>query len=251
MKTAVLTGASAGLGREFLRCLPKRYPEIEEYWLVARRKDALLEAAREVPRQCRVFPLDLTMDESYAKIAREAEKLQPDVRLLINNAGCGFLGNVGEGALSRQTQMVELNLKGLTAVTHTLLPYMGEGAAVLNVSSIASFCPNPRMTVYSASKAYVTAFTFGIADELRARGITATAVCPGPMDTDFIVSGGIKGFSDTFERLPYCDPAMVADGALKAVRAGKTVWTPTAFYKLYRLLAKITPTRLMMQLSRT
>ena len=89
--------------------------------------------------------------------------------------------------------MVDLNLKGLTAMTHVTLPYMHKGGCVINVSSIASFCPNPRMTVYSASKAYVTAFTFGISEELKARGITATAVCPGPMDTDFIKVGGIKG----------------------------------------------------------
>ena len=251
MKVAVITGASAGLGREFLRRLPERFPEIEEYWLIARRKEKLIEAAREVPRQCRVFPLDLTKDESYEKLAKEAESLSPDVRLLINNSGCGFLGNVGEGELSRQTQMVELNLKGLTAVTHLFLPYMNEGSAVLNVSSIASFCPNSRMTVYSASKAYVTAFTFGIADELKPRGITATAVCPGPMDTDFIYLGEIKGKSPTFDKLPYCDPAKVADGALKAARQGKTVWTPTAFYKFYRVLAKMLPTKWMMPLGRT
>lgn len=251
MKTAIITGASAGLGREFLRHLPTLFPDIEEYWLVSRSKDKLTEAAREVPRQCRIFPLDLTLDESYERFAAELEKLKPEVWMLINNSGCGFLGNVGEGELKKQTQMVDLNLKGLTAMTHVTLPYMHKGGCVINVSSIASFCPNPRMTVYSASKAYVTAFTFGISEELKARGITATAVCPGPMDTDFIKVGGIKGNSKTFDVLPYCDPAKVAYGALVAAGYGKTVYTPTAFYKFYRVLAKLTPTKLMMKLSKT
>ncbi|MGN1347144.1 MAG: SDR family NAD(P)-dependent oxidoreductase [Eubacteriales bacterium] len=251
MTVAVITGASAGLGREFLAALPEFYPEIEEYWLIARRRDRLEEAARSVPRPCRVFPLDLTADESYRKLAAYAAESRPDVRLLINNSGCGFLGNIGEGELAHQTAMIDLNLKGLTAVTHTLLPYMTAGAAILNVSSIASFCPNARMTVYSAGKAYVSAFTYGLGEELRGRGITATVVCPGPMDTDFITLGGIKGNSKTFDVLPYCDPKKVARGALKAARQGKANYTPKLFYKFYRVVAKVLPVRVVMKMSRT
>lgn len=251
MKVAVITGASAGLGREFLRQMPSLYPDIEEYWLIARNKERLLDAAKDIPRQCRIFSLDLTKDESYAKFAAECETLKPEVWMLINNSGCGFLGNVGEGELEHQTRMVDLNLKGLTAVTHTVLPYMPRGSRIINISSIASFCPNARMTTYSASKAYVTAFTFGLGEELKEKGITATAVCPGPMDTEFIQLGGIKGNSKTFDVLPYCDPVKVARGALIAAGMGKSVYTPLAFYKLYRVLAKVLPTKLMMQFAKT
>ncbi|MBQ4353620.1 MAG: SDR family NAD(P)-dependent oxidoreductase [Clostridia bacterium] len=251
MKIAIITGASAGLGLEILRQMPALYPDIEEYWLIARRKEKLVEAAKEIPLQCRIFPLDLTKDESYEKIAEALREQKPEVWMLVNNSGCGFLGNVGEGELERQVQMVDLNLKGLTAMTHITLPYMPKGSRILNISSIASFCPNARMTVYSASKSYVTAFTFGIAEELKERGITATAVCPGPMDTDFIYTGEIKGKSKTFDVLPYCDPVKVARGALIAAGLGKTVYTPKAFYKFYRVLAKVMPTKLMMQFSKT
>ena len=136
MKTAIITGASAGLGREFLRQMPSLYPDIEEYWLIARNKDRLLDAAKDIPRQCRILPLDLTKDESYAKLAAELEKLSPEVWMLINNSGCGFLGNIGDGELENQTRMVDLNLKGLTAVTHTVLPYMPKGSRIINISSI-------------------------------------------------------------------------------------------------------------------
>ena len=251
MKVAIITGASAGLGREFLKAIPKAFPDIEEYWLIARRKDKLLEASKDVPRQCRILPLDLTADESYAKLEQALDEQQPDVRLLVNNSGCGYLGNVGEGGLSRQTQMIELNLKGLTAVTHLVIPYMKKGAHIVNVSSIASFCPNPRMTVYSATKSYVTAFSFGIGEELKEKGVTSTAVCPCPMDTDFIQLGGIKGHSKTFDVLPYCEPAKVAKGALSAAKKGRSVYTPTAFYKLYRFIAKVAPTKLMMKAAKT
>ncbi|MBE6541853.1 MAG: SDR family NAD(P)-dependent oxidoreductase [Ruminococcaceae bacterium] len=251
MKVAIITGASAGLGKEFLRSLPDMYPEIEEYWLIARRREKLEEAAVGVRRQCRIFPLDLTLDESYEKLAAELSEQKPDIKLLINNSGCGNLGNVGDGELRIQTQMIDLNLKGLTAVTHLCIPYMQKGSNILNISSIASFCPNPRMTVYSATKSFVTAFTFGIAEELKEKGITATAVCPGPMDTEFIKIGGIKGNSKTFDILPYCDPEKVARESLAAARRGVTVHTPKAFYKLYRVIAKILPTKLMIKFSKT
>ncbi len=251
MKTAIITGASAGLGLEFLKALPTYYPDIEEYWLIARRREKLEEAARLIDKPCRVIPLDLTEDESYNQLKTALEEAKPKVVMLINNSGCGYLGNIGEGGLENQTRMVDLNLKGLTAVTHITVPYMPAGARIINVSSIASFCPNPRMTTYSASKAYVTAFSFGIGEELKDKKITCTAVCPGPMDTDFIYLGGIKGKSKTFDTLPYCDPKKVARGALIAAGHRKSVYTPTGFYKLYRVLAKVTPAKLMMKLSKT
>ncbi len=251
MKIAVITGASAGLGREFLRALHEFYPEIEEAWIIARRADKLAEAAAEGEIPCRAFSLDLTLDESYDQLAAVAAEEKPEIMLLINNSGCGYLGNVGEGELSRQTRMIDLNLKGLTAVTHLLIPYIPKGGAILNVSSIASFCPNTRMAVYSSTKAYVTSFTLAISEELKEKGISATAVCPGPMDTPFIEIGGIKGSSKTFDTLPYCDPEKVARGALRAARRRRVIYTPTAFYKLYRVLAKIVPVRLMMKLAKT
>lgn len=251
MKIAVITGASAGLGREFLRHISEYFPEIEECWLIARNRDKLELAAAELKCEYRIMPYDLTLDESYEKIAKEAESEKPDVRLLINNAGCGYLGNVGDGELNNQTRTVDLNLKGLTAITHIFIPYMSKGSRILNVSSIASFCPNPRMTVYSASKAYVTAFSLGIGEELKEKGITSTAVCSGPMDTEFIYLGGIKGQSKTFDILPYCDPEKVARGGLKAAKRGRSVYTPKGFYKLYRVLAKILPVKLMMKFAKT
>ena len=145
--------------------------------------------------------------------------------LLVNNAGCGYLGNVGEGELADQTRMADLNIRALTAVTHLVLPYMGKGGRIVNVSSIASFCPNPRMTVYSSTKAYVSSFSRGLGEEVRPRGITVTAVCPGPMATEFLDVGGIKGNSKTFEVLPYCDPVKVVAGTYAAAKAGRAVYT--------------------------
>ena len=121
----------------------------------------------------------------------------------------------------------------------------------MNVSSIAAFCPNPRMTVYSASKAYVSAYTVGAAEELRPQGITVTAVCPGPMATEFLEAGNIADNSKMFELLPYCDQVRVAAGALRAAKEGRTIYTPRLFYKFYRLLAKVMPVKLMVKFAKT
>jgi short-subunit dehydrogenase len=195
--------------------------------------------------------MDLCDTMSFMTLQEKLNAEKPEIALLVNNAGCGYLGNIGEVDTASQTRMIDLNLRALTAVTNITVPYMVPGSCILNVSSIASFCPNPHMTVYSASKAYVTAFTVGISEELKPEGITATAVCPGPMETEFIHLGGIKGQSKTFDILPYCDQVRVAGGALRATRAGRTIYTPKLFYKTYRVLAKVLPVKLMVKFAKT
>ena len=252
MRTAIVTGASSGLGREFVRQMAEVFPEIECYWLIARRVDRLAELAEMLPdKQVECLSLDLCDTMSFMALQEKLAAERPEIALLVNNAGCGYLGNIGEVDTASQTRMIDLNLRALTAVTNMAVPFMVPGSCILNVSSIASFCPNPRMTVYSAGKAYVTAYTVGAAEELKAKGITVTAVCPGPMDTEFIRLGGIEGNSRMFEMLPYCDQVRVAGGALRATRAGRTIYTPKLFYKFYRVLAKVTPVKLMVKFTKT
>ena len=250
MKTAIVTGASSGLGREFVRHLPAVFPEMECVWLIARREDRLEEISRTLRESLnvRIFPLDLCDPMSFTAYQEELVEEQPEVMLLVNNAGCGFLGNVGEGNVSVQTRMTDLNVRALTAVTHLTIPYMAAGGRILNVSSIASFCPTPRMSVYSATKSYVSAFTAGVREELRGRGVTATAVCPGPMETEFLAVGGADR-SRKFTSLPVCEQSQAALGALRAARAGQGVYTPRLVYKGYRLLAKVLPRSLLVRLT--
>ena len=170
------------------------------------------------------------------------------MRVLVNNAGCGTTGNIGSSASPADVmRVVDLNVRALTMVTQTVVPFMTRGAKIINVSSIAAFCPTPRMTVYSASKAYVSAFTGGIADELRPKGISVTAVCPGPMKTEFFDAAGDH---DLFGNIPWCDPVKVVAGTIRAAKKGRTFYTPTTFNKFYRFVAKLLPMKWMIKATR-
>ena len=252
MKTAIITGASAGLGLEFVKQLEEQFPDISEVWLVSRSEEKLSQAAQLLKRAKSVIvPLDLSSEKGIEKFAEMISSEKPDISLLINNAGCGYLANVGDTDYKVQCSMVDLNVRALTAVTNICIPHIIRGGHIINISSIASFCPNPRMTVYSASKFYVSAFSRGILEELKPRGIKVTAVCSGPMSTGFLDTAGIRGNSKTFDILPYCDPSSVAEGAYEAVKKGRAVYTPRAFFKLFRIIAKILPQSLMVKFTKT
>lgn len=255
-KIALVTGASSGLGRAFFRLLTEKHEEIEEIWLIARRAERLTEMRLEAEANCPVrvkeVPLDLTKPESYTQLRELLEKSGADVRLLVNNAGCGTIGQFDEMPADGQLNIITLNNTALTAVTSVVLPYMKAGSGIINVCSIAAFAPNPRMAVYCSTKAYVLSFSKSLRFELKDRKINVLAVCPGPMRTEFLHIAGIeKGTSKTFDTLPYTDPAKAAAGALSAVRKGRGVYTPGLFFKFYRLVAKVLPHSLVVYLSKT
>lgn len=251
MKTAIVTGASSGLGIELALAAEKRFPEIESFWLIARRADRLQETASRLTKPCYILPLDLSSEEGCEDYLAALKREKPDVRLLINNAGFGILGDVATADYREQAGMIDVNIRALTVITTMTLPYMLHGSKIINVSSIASFCPNPRMTVYSSTKAYVSSFTRGLNEELRTAGITVTAVCPGPMNTEFLSVARITGHSKMFRTLPYCDPAAVAEGAVNAAAAGRVIYTPKAFYGFYRFVAKVLPHSLVVKFAKT
>lgn len=253
MKVAIITGATAGLGREYISVLAEK-TNVEEIWLVARRKERMDELAGEFSDKKKIVPiaLDLTADNAVSELRKILEEKKPDVTYLVNNAGCGKLGELYGADPDSQTVMVDLNCRAMTALTCLVLPYMNKGAGVINVCSIASFAPNPNMTVYCSTKAYVMSFSRSLRFELKKRKINVLAVCPGPMRTEFLSIAGIeKGSSKTFDTLPYCDPKKVAIGSVKKSDKRKAVYTPRLFFKFYRVLAKLLPHSIVMHMSKT
>lgn len=251
MRVAILTGASAGLGTAFYKALQRE--QLDEIWLIARRAEkmkALCEAHGKI--KTRILPLDLTAADAMTSYAAALSEQKPQVVYLFNNAGMGILGNLEEANPQAQAHMVDLNVRALTTVTVHTLPYMGKGSMIVNTCSISSFVPNARMTVYSATKAFVFSFTRSLRYELRKRKINVTAVCPGPMSTEFLDVAGIeKGASPAFDRLPRCAVDKTAIGGIRAAKRGRAVYTPHPFYRLYRVLAKLLPHAWLVPLAKT
>lgn len=251
MKIAIITGATSGLGSEYLKNIYEMHPELDDIWIVARRKDRLDMLCEKYNKATPVV-LDLSADESISAFSKMLEQQKPDIRVLVNNAGFGELGNFYENDYKTQMSMIDLNNKALTALCTICVKYMSKGAYIINVSSIASFAPTPRMAVYCSTKAYVKSFTRCIRFELKNKKINALAVCPGPMATEFLDVAGISGGkSKTFETLPYCNAASVAKKSIICARKGRGVYTPKVFYKFYRFLAKVLPHNFVMFLSKT
>lgn len=251
MAIAIITGASAGLGVAYFHAIRRRHPELTGIWLIARRQERLEKMAEGCPFPVTVLPLDLTQDQAYATLQQRLQQEQPQVAALINNAGMGKLDNMEDSDVATQCHMVDLNCRGLTAVTTAVLPYMQKGGYIINVASIAAFAPNARLTVYSSTKAYVLSLSKGLREELKSRRINVLAVCPGPMATEFLDVAAITGNSKTFQRLPYCHPEKVAARSVEAAIAGRAVYTPRLFFKFYRVLAKLLPHNLIIPLCKT
>lgn len=252
MNIAVITGASAGLGTEYAKAVDKKRLDIEEIWLIARRKDRLAEVATLLTKPVRILALDITDDQSIDDYINLLKKENAKIKLLINNAGFGKLGLFYEISKEDNAGMIRLNCEALAVMANVTLPFMSENAEIINTCSIASFAPNARMAVYSSTKAFVMSFSRALREELKLRKINCLAVCPGPMDTEFLGLAGIeKGTSHTFDTLPRDNPTRVAEHSLKASKKGKAVFADHIFYKFYRVLAKILPTSLVMKMAKT
>ncbi|MGE4485661.1 MAG: SDR family NAD(P)-dependent oxidoreductase [Oscillospiraceae bacterium] len=176
MKIAVITGASSGLGREFVKQIARK-SRLDAVWVIARRENRLREIAEELSVPVVPIPLDLTKQESFSVLQALLEEKKPDIRILVNAAGFGKMGNYVEIPVQDSDNMIELNCRALVRMTVLALPYMTRGARILEVCSTASFQPLPALGVYAASKAFIQSYSRSLRWELFGRGIHVTAVC--------------------------------------------------------------------------
>ena len=247
MNIAIITGASSGIGIEFFKEMQKE--ELDEVWVIARRENRLKEICEEYAKlSYKILPLDITAEESITHLEKTLESEKPNVKYLFNNAGFGVFGEVISIDKTKQSRMIDLNVRALTEITSIVLGYMDKGAKIINTCSIASFAPNANLASYSATKAYVMSFSRALRQELKKKKINVTAICPGPMATEFLSVAGIEnGNSKMFDSLPYCNPAKTAKRGIKAAKRGKAVYTPRFLYKFYRILAKLVPHSLLIK----
>lgn len=230
-KIIIVTGASSGLGAEYARQLAK-IRKVEELWLFARRRDRLEELSKEISESVekntliiRIFETDLAgpagvaaFDTILAKQAAGTEQIVIDT--LVNNAGFGTYGPFDETPRERELSMLDINVYALTGITHAALPFLQTGSRIINVASLAAFIPLGNFAVYAASKAYVLSFSCALAAELSEKGILVTAVCPGPVSTEFAKVASNSAREIVFNGK---DPVKVVAHSLRRVNAGKHI----------------------------
>ena len=208
--TALITGATAGLGAEFARQLA---PKASRLILIGRREDRLALLAKSLRDDfpslvVETLPVDLAKSVERERLAASIIREEIPLNLLVNNAGLGDLGSFDSADWNRLAPVLEVNVTALTHLTHLLLPMLRSqrSAGILNVSSIAGFFPLPKMAVYAASKAYVTSFSEALRMELAGEGIAVTALCPGPVPTEFFEVASRNG--ETIRAMDRSHPAL-------------------------------------------
>ncbi len=184
MNIAIVTGASSGMGKEFVLGLDKQQP-FDEIWVVARREDRLVALQNETTAKIVPIALDLSKEESYDVIAKKLEEEKPNVKVLVNASGYGKFKAFCDVPLKEYLGMIDVNCKAVVAITYLVLPFMKEGAEIYQLGSLSCFQPVPYMNIYGSSKAFVLSFSRALNVELRSRKIKVMAVCPGWVLTEF------------------------------------------------------------------
>jgi short-subunit dehydrogenase len=251
--TCLITGASSGIGAEIARQLAERGLGVT---LVARREDRLQELADEITEEYGVraetIAADVSDADSRERMARALGERGLTVEMLVNNAGFGSGGKFVRLDAAKEASMVRTNCEAVVALTGHYLPEMVERGrgAVLNLASLIAFQPVPYQATYGATKAFVLSFTDAVHEELRGTGVTATAVCPGPVRTEFGDQGGFGGADERIPDPMWLEAPRVARDALKGVERGDRVVVPGAGNQIAALWGQHLPRSVLLPLVR-
>jgi short-subunit dehydrogenase len=243
MKIAIITGASSGMGREFVYALD-RDEEFDELWVIARRRERLEALKGETRAKVRVMPLDLIDESSFTFVAETLHREQPEVAVLVNAAGYGVFGPFAERDLHRQLDMINLNSRALTAMCYLCLPYLKEGSRIYNMGSMSSWQPVPYINVYGATKAYVVSFSRALSQELKPRGVRVMAVCPGWIKTEFFDHAVTDDTICYYNR--FYPPEPVIRKALKDMKRGNLISILGLPERMQARAVKLLPVKMVM-----
>ena len=245
MKIAVITGASSGMGREFVLQL-SREKQFDEIWVIARRTERLESLREEVKTPIRPLSLDLTKDESIDSYRALLEKEKPEVSVLVNASGIGKFGTFSDMKLEDMNRMIDLNCKAYVAMTYVTLPYLTTGSEVYQLDSLSSFQPVPYICVYGATKAFVLSFSRALNVELKKRGIRMMAVCPGWVKTEFFDHAVTDDTITYYNK--FFTPEQVITRALRDMKRGKDVSICGFSVRAQVFFTKLLPHKLVMRI---
>ncbi len=264
MNIIIITGASSGIGMEFALQMDNHFDNIDEFWLVARNRSRLTELAKAMGHRTRIFAMDITKRENLdmlesmvsereaadnAGFEKEANENirngisgeQHIVRMLVNCAGYGMMGNFAGQNRDTALGMIRLNCEALTDLTHRMIPYMKRNSRIIQMASSAAFLPQPDFAVYAATKSYVLSFSRALGEELKSRGIYVTSVCPGPVDTPFFDIAESTGSTLAVKKYTMVSADRVAALALRASWKKRSMSVCSLPIKAFWMLTKSLP----------
>ena len=246
MSIAVVTGASSGMGMEFVRQIDKK-EKLDEIWVIARRTERLEQLAAECTTPVVPLSLDLTDPASLEKLRAMLSQRKPEVSMLVNASGFGKYGTYLDLTDEEIDRMIDLNIKSTVHVTYDVLPYMPDSSRILTIGSASAFQPLPEFIMYAATKSFVVSFCRALNVELRSRKITVTCVCPGYVRTEFFqVAQDTKNPTTCTNFKPMYEPEDVVRKALKDSKKGRDLSVLGMNTKLKRWAGKLLPARMVM-----
>ena len=244
----VVTGASSGMGKEFLLQMDKK-EEFDEIWAIARRKDRILELESQVRSTIKALSLDLTKQSDIEKYKDELEKEKPNVVVLANCSGFGIFDHSENVSTEVKLNMIDLNVKAPVSMIDYTLPYMKEGSKIMNIASCAGFQPIPYINDYAATKAFLLSYSRALNKELNYRGIHVLAVCPFWTKTEFFDRAiDEKKKKVVISYAAMYDPAKVMTKAIKDLYKNKDISVYGFVNNGQRLLVKLLPHPLVMKI---
>ena len=245
MRIAVITGASSGIGKEFVYAVD-REENLDEIWVIARREERLAALEADCGHKLRILPYDLAREESITAYRDLLDKERPQIHLLINSAGCGIFGPFRESDPDRQINSLKVNLLALVAMCRVSLPYMSKGDSIINVGSNSAWQPVPYQSVYGAGKSAVLSFSRAIGRELKPEGIHVMCVCPGWIRTEFQQEAEHDAYIRYVDR--WYEARDVVEQAMKDLRKKKKVSILGAPVRRQVRLVKHLPVDLVMNI---
>lgn len=248
-KTAVVTGASTGIGRELAHVLAEHGFDLV---IIARDRERLGSLAEAIKnhhnRECIILPIDLTSRTGAREVYEQCSRRSIVPEVLVNNAGYGLFGPLASLGIDEQLGMIQLNITTLTHLARLFLPEMigRRKGFVLNVASTAAFQPGPLMAAYYASKSFVVSLTIALAQELKGSGVSASVLCPGPTRTEFHERAGVK--HTRLGSIAFMTARNVAETGIEQLLKGKTLIIPGFLNKVGAIGVRLLPMALAAQL---
>ena len=248
MRIAIVTGASSGMGREFVKQVSKK-EKFDEIWVIARRKEALESLKKEVKAKIRPITLDLQHPESFETYKKLLAEEKPEVALLANIAGYGKFGKYDEISLEDCLGMIDLNCKALVAMSQLTIPYMKRGSKILQLDSLSAFQPVPYLNVYGSSKSFVLSYSRALNRELKTKGIRVMSVNPGWVKTEFF-DHATKSSNDaiTYFNVMYDAKDVIKTAIRDLYHTKKDVSIHGFQIKAQVLLVKLLPHKIVMEI---